>query len=149
MVFLKQWIYCVCVSLVLASVFSVFTPKGRLENFYKLLIAIFIFVSFIVPLKDVKLSDVFAFSNDYTISIEEDSADAYENSVNSIIKNLLVKNGIIGADIKSRVIYSSKENTLSVSRVEIAIPDEYDVKLTKELVFNELGIIAEVRHIGE
>ena len=55
MEYFKQWTICVCISLILAVIFSSFEPEGKMKSFCKLLVGLFVFVSFIYPLKDIKI----------------------------------------------------------------------------------------------
>ena len=52
MEFIKQWTFCVCISLITASIFSLLAPRGSMQGFFKLLISVFVFISFLVPLQN-------------------------------------------------------------------------------------------------
>lgn len=73
--FLKNWIFSVCLTLILAVIFSVMTPKGSLGKFYKMIISMFIFVSFLYPVSNAKASDfkidLPMFNNNYEQQIED------------------------------------------------------------------------------
>ena len=83
--FLKNWIFSVCLTLILAVIFSVMTPKGSLGKFYKMIISMFIFVSFLYPVSNAKASDfkidLPMFNNHYEQQIE----DAGKNNTEAII----------------------------------------------------------------
>lgn len=148
MEFIKQWTVCTCVTLIIAAVFSVFSPSGKMQSFYKILISLFVFISFIYPLKDFKGFD---FPENLTFQSEniyDERLHTYEKAVNEQIKNLLKENGITGADVNS-ILSLTGENDVSIDEVNVAVPDEYDKNYVEKLIFNELGIKAKVINTGE
>lgn len=147
MEFIKEWTLSVCITLIIATIFSMLSPSGRMERFYKLLISIFICISLIYPFinlskNDIKLDDYALFSR-----IESSEENAYENGIEAQIKQLLYENKIIGANIDCDVYINGDE--IEISRVQIAIPSEYDKDIVENLIFDELGINAQVIYIGE
>ena len=147
MTFLKQWTMCVCVTLVIAVVFSLFTPKGNMKKFYRILISLFVFISFLYPLKDVQRFD-FSIPFNQEELFENERLAPFENEVNSQIKKLLKENGITGAVVSSNLSFKD-DSSLSIDEVRISIPDEYGKKETERLVFEKLGIKAKVINSGE
>jgi len=146
--FFKEWCLCVCTALIIAVVFSMFTPQGAMKKFWKVTLSVFIFVSFIYPFKDFDAAD-FSLDNSGSIfSLEENSGSIYENEINAQIKAFLKVKGIIGANVKSRVKYDLDTSEIEIKEVEIFIPDDYDSDEVKKLVFNELGINARVVYLG-
>jgi len=119
-----------------------------MKGFYKILISIFVFVSFIYPLKDFKGLDTDMF-NDYSLGQYEDKRiTVYENEVNAKIKELLEENGVFGADVFCRLSFYD-ETSLSIEEVQISIPDEYKKTEVQKIVFDGLGIDARVIYVGE
>ncbi len=50
--FIKQWTLTISATLIISIVFSLLTPKGNMGRFFKVVLAMFIFVSFIYPIKN-------------------------------------------------------------------------------------------------
>lgn len=148
MEFVKQWTMCVCVTLVIASLFSLFTPQGNMKGFYNIIISVFVFISFLYPVKDYKKSD-FKLNTDSSFSVVDDNrTSVYENAVSSQIKELLDNYGISGTLVSTRLSFKT-ENEISIDDVQISIPDEYSKKAVEKIVFDELGISVRVLYIGE
>ena len=148
MEFFKQWTMCVCVTLVIASLFSLLAPKGRMKGFYKIILSVFVFVSFIYPLKDFKANDININYDSSFQNISDSRVTVCENEVNSQVKALLENCGITGATVISNLSFKS-ENEISIDFVQISIPDEYDKKAVEKIVFDGLGIKAKVIYTGE
>lgn len=147
MEFLKQWTMCVCITLVISVIFSLFTPKGRMSGFYKIILSLFIFISFLYPLQSFNIID---FKTDEIFSdYEYESAEqtAYEAMINNQIKSVLNENNVIGASVSSEVKIQNDE--ASVNYVQVAIPDEYDSQEIEDLIFDTIGINAKVIYIGQ
>jgi hypothetical protein len=147
MEFLKQWTLCVSTTLVISAVFSLFTPKGRMNTFYKLIISLFIFISFLYPLKsfDIEEFKVDAVFDEGNFADVEKSS--YEIMINNQVKSVLEENNIIGANVSSDIKFSNDE--IEVNYVQIAVADEYDVNDIENMIFNSLGINARVIHSGQ
>lgn len=117
-----------------------------MAGFYKMVITLFIFISIVYPLKD--------FNNDFskleTSISDEDFESGREKSIEAMINNQIIsilKNKKIKTiSVLSNVIIV--DDSISVNSVSIAVSDEYDLDEVKEIVFDELGINAEVHHIG-
>jgi hypothetical protein len=147
MEFLKQWTFCICVTLVVSVLFSLLAPRGRLSNFYKIIISMFIFISFLYPLKDFNIKNI----NFQEIYVTEDyyneQVNSYQIMINNQVNSLLKDNQIIGADISSEI--EINDNEISVKMVQVAVPDEYDLTDVKNLIFDNIGINAKVIYIGQ
>lgn len=144
--FIKNWTFSVCATLIISVIFSVVSPKGTMGKFYKVIISLFIFASFIFPLTDFDSSDFFRefdFESEYQTVVE----DTAEIKVKSIIEAELEKNGIKSAVVSCEA--SESDNEISIDKVTIAVADAYECESVKDIVFNSLGIVAEVKHIGE
>lgn len=146
--FVKQWTVTVCVTVLISVIFSLLTPKGTMKNFYKIIISIFIFLSFIYPLANAGGFDFDKFAGDFTVSTNSvDDSSVYEKMVENNVKKTLSENGIDGANIKC--VISSKNNEISVKSVTVYVPDEYDKNTASQIIFDNLGIKATVVNIGE
>ncbi len=141
--FLKQWSFCVCLTLIISVIFSILSPNGEMKRFYKITISVFIFISFIVPLKDFDASDLSIKSDSKIFEINENSNAGYENQINKSIKSFLNKKGI-SANVSSRVNFDIESSDLEIKNVIVSIPDEYSREEVKKMIFDELGINSKV-----
>ncbi|MFR5876480.1 MAG: hypothetical protein ACLUFN_08315 [Eubacterium sp.] len=145
--FLKQWTLCVCITLVISVIFSLFTPKGRMAGFYKIILSLFIFISFLYPLKSFSIVD---FKSDNVFSeFEYENAEetAYETMINNQVKSVLTDKNIIGAVVSSDV--KIKNDEAVINSVQVAVPDEYETDTVQKVIFNTLGINAKVIYNGK
>lgn len=144
--FIKSWTFSVCITLIISVIFSVVSPKGTMGKFYKVIISLFIFASFIFPLTDFDASDFFR-----NVDFEAEYQNVVENTaqikVKSIIEAELEKNGIKSAIVSCEA--SESDNEISIDKVVISVADSYECEYVKDIVFNSLGIVAEVKHIGD
>lgn len=144
MEFFKQWTICICITLVIASIFSILTPSGRLNRFYKIVISLFIFTSFLYPLKSFNISDFTA--NFDTVESVDSIEKSYQNMVDVEVKSYLNNNGYNGCSVSSNISYKNDE--IIVESVKIAVPDDYVLSDVKNDVYNNLGINAQVYNFG-
>ena len=146
--FIKQWTFCVCASLIIAVIFSVLTPKGTMNRFYKMMLSVFVFVSFLVPFQNFSAKD-FDFSS---IGIEDkiqlSQNKTAENMLESEISKLLDSNGIVGYSVSSAADYNASTGEIEINSVQISVSDDCDTKEIQKLVFESLGINAEVINVG-
>lgn len=149
MEFIKEWTFSICVSLIAAVILSLFTPKGSLKKFYKILLSFFIVVSFLYPLKDLDTDfiDLENLNSGIEAKIESNMQTSMQHSVDNQIKTVLTQNGIMHATVESDISFVNNE--ITVNHVQIAVSDEYDVDAVSDVVFDEIGIKAKVIHIGE
>lgn len=144
---LKDWTACICITLVVAVAFSLVTPKGKMSSFYKILISLFIFLSFIYPLKNT----TFELDNREPIFNSEYVENSYENSVTQMleakIQTVLNDNGIKNSSIIVKV--KQTNDNIEINSVSVAISDEYENADVQEIIFKELGINAEVHKFGD
>lgn len=144
--FIKNWIFSVCLTLILAVIFSIMTPKGSMGKFYKMIISIFIFISFLYPLTDTRASDfkidIPSLNNTYSSSLE----DAQRNNAEIMIENKLSERGI-NADASLEISLNNDE--LEIKSLTVYIPDSISKNEVREYLLSELGMVAEVKYIGE
>ena len=146
MEFFKQWCFCVCVTLIIAVIFSLFTPKGRMKGFYKILISLFVFTSFIYPFKDFSIKALEL----PKMSVNTESGNAvYENTVDKQLMKLLRDNGVSGSSVSSDVSVDYKSGEITVLSVRVTVPDEYDTETVRKVIADNTGINAEVVHSGK
>lgn len=144
--FLKNWIFSVCLTLILAVIFSVMTPKGSLGKFYKMIISMFIFVSFLYPVSNAKVSDfkidLPMFNNNYEQQIE----DAGKNNTEAIIIGKLKE---IGVNASVSIEIDFKNNEIEIESLTVYVPDGTSKNKISDYLLSELGMVAEVKYIGE
>ncbi len=117
--YIKSWTFCICITLIVSVIFSILKPKGTMGKFYKVIISVFIFISFLYPLTEFNPADFrinFNLESEYENLIENTAKAEIEN----LVKDVLIKNEI----------YNSVEEV-------------------KDLIFKNLGMVADVKRIGE
>ncbi len=145
MEFLKEWTYTICITLVISVVFSILTPKGNMGKFFKIILAAFIFLSFIYPLKSSEIDLSFP---EFNISeIEDSQSDAYKNTIDTQVNQTLEKGGYSSCVIKSDIDF--KDNEIYIKSITVSIPSDYNKEEVKSYLFDSLGILAEVYYVGE
>ena len=144
--YIKSWTFCICITLIVSVIFSILAPKGTMGKFYKVIISTFIFLSFLYPLSDFNIAEFrldFDFDSEYENVVESAAKTQIEGAVKSVLDDNGVYNSIVTADV-----YQSGEE-LVISSVKISVADSYSVEEVKDIVFKELGVVAEVKRIGE
>lgn len=144
--FIKQWTFCVCITIVTCTIFSLITPRGNLGRFFKIVISIIVFLSLLYPLSDFRLSDYGKINFDEQKYVEE-ADNSYSHLLEISIKEFLRNNSIEGASV--RVIARAENEVITIDSIQVAVPDEYGIDSTKDLLLNEYGVNARVIHIGE
>ncbi len=139
--FIKSWTVSVCLTLIISAVFSVISPKGSMGRFYKVIIAVFIFVSLLYPFSDFDFNE-FKSDFDFQSELESTQESLAEDQVESIVKNVLAANDVEGAEVECVVIQSSDE--ISVENISVRIPEQYDVSKVENIILEETGIAADV-----
>ena len=140
--FFKQWTIFVCMTVLMCVVFLFLTPKGSMGRFYKMIISLFIFLSFLYPFSQSKINfDLPEIETANTYSINDEM-------IESQIKTCLTENSIIGANVNCRSRINS-DNEIVVEKVVVSVSDDYDTAEVQKLIFENLSINAEVVHIGQ
>lgn len=146
--YVKQWTFYVCITVVLSVILSFLTPKNNLGKFYRLIISLFIFASFLYPLGNngFEMPKLYKIENDFV----------YKDTTNSIISNAIksqIQSVLDASNIEDIVVDCDatldENNNATISSVQVAIPEEYDVDEVREIIFDNLSINAQVIHIGE
>ena len=136
----KQWVLSVCITLIISIVFSLMSPKGSMGRFYKTVISLFIFTSFIVPLLDLDFRD-FKSDFDFSTDFEMQMVETAENDIEFIINKELESNGFYGAEIDVYAV--EKDNEYDVKNITVCINSE-DTNEVREILLNNLGLVCEV-----
>ena len=144
--YIKSWTFCICITLIISVIFSVLSPKGSMGRFYKAIISMFIFLSFLYPLSDFNIADFkldFDFESEYTDVVESSAEMQIESTVGAVLNDNGIGDSVITADVEH------KGGELIIKRVLISVTDNYSAEEVKNIVFENLGIVAEVKRIGE
>ena len=140
--FFKQWTIFVCMTVLMWVVFSFLTPKGSMGRFYKMIISLFIFLSFLYPFSQSKIN--FSIPEIETVNTYSINNEMIESQ----IKTCLTENNIIGANVNCRSSINS-DNEIVVEKVVVSVSDDYDTATVQKLIYDNLSINAEVVHIGQ
>ena len=142
MKFINEWTYTVCITLIFSVMFSLLLPKGSQGKVGKIVITVFIMISFILPFK----ANGFNFDIDEYESISNVEIDSKEETYSDLIKSNIEKTL---ADADYKVTVKLKDDELYIQSADIYILDDYDSKEVKDFLFEKLGINAKVYYIGE
>lgn len=75
------------------------------------------------------------------------SSETASSLINAKVKQCLTDHKIIGAVVTSDVTVENDE--ITVNRLTVAVPDEYDIAEVKSILNKYLSVNAEVIHIGD
>ncbi|MCM1285650.1 MAG: stage III sporulation protein AF [Acetobacter sp.] len=146
--FIKQWTLNVCMTLITAVIFSVLSPKGNMGKYFKIIISLFITLSFILPFTNQKIDFDFSLSGIYSeLKEQEQYNDTYSSLIENKVKSFLKENDYNSCIVECDVNYSNEE--ITIEEIIIKIPDEYNDAEVKSLVYEKLGFSAKVNYIGE
>ena len=115
-------------------------------KFYKVIISTFIFLSFLYPLKDFNIAEFkldFDFGTEYVNVVENAAKTQLEGTIEAVLSENEIFNSIVSASV------SQSGEELIISSVKVSVADRYSVDEVKDILFKELGVVAEVKHIGE
>lgn len=143
--FVKQWTLTVSTTLIISIIFSLLTPKGNMGRFYKIILSVFIFISFVYPLKENNFNISLPEFDD-TIIVDEQQK-SYENIVENTIKNKLNSAGYKNSSVSADISY--EDNLITVNSLKVLIQDNYDINEVKSYIKKEMGYNPEVYYLGE
>ena len=103
MKFINEWTYTVCITLIFSVMFSLLLPKGSQGKVGKIVITVFIMISFILPFK----ANGFNFDIDEYESISNVEIDSKEETYSDLIKSNIEKT-LADADYKNSKVTSTK-----------------------------------------
>lgn len=145
MEFVKQWTLTVSITLIIAVIFSVLSPKGNMGKYFKIILAVFIFVSFVYPLRGAKINLSFP---ELDISEYQDmTQDTYENTISNYVKSSLENGGYYSSVVDVSLSYD--ENEIDINSLSIGIQSEFNADKVKDYIFENTGFNAQVYYIGE
>ncbi len=145
MEFIKEWTLTVSVTLIISIIFSVLSPKGNMGRYFKIILAMFIFTSFIYPLSGADMEFDFPVMDE--IQYEDTQRETYENIICADVKSTLESGGYTSSKVTASIKYS--ENEITVKDLSIGITDNFDKDEVKKYVSDQTGFNAEVYYLGE
>lgn len=140
--FVKSWTIFVCATVMVSVVLSFMTPKGNLGRFYKTIISLFIFMSFLYPFTQSNIK--FDIPEMEIINTNCITNSMVENKINDVLKQNNINDGSVNCNSKI-----TNDNEIYIDNITVAVPDEYDKNVVKNIIYNELSLNVEVVHIGE
>lgn len=143
--YIKSWTFCICITLVCAVIFSLLAPRGTMGRFYKIIISMFIFMSFLYPLSEFDAGQ-FSADFDFEVGYSDTLSSAAAVEVKTLIEKALEEEGVNYSVVE--VDTSLSGNEVIIESVQISVTDEYSAEEVKNLIFEKLGISAEVKRIG-
>lgn len=143
--FIKQWTLTISVTLIISIIFSLLTPKGNMGRFFKVVLAMFIFVSFIYPVKYADFDFVLPSFDE--AAFEDSQESSYKKIIEANIINALDEGNYINSKVNLNITLKNEE--ISVNSLEIGILDEFDKKEVKKFIEDKTGFNAEVYYLGE
>ncbi|MCI9642937.1 MAG: hypothetical protein HFJ98_09230 [Eubacterium sp.] len=144
--YIKSWTFCICITLIVSVVFSILSPKGTMGKFYKVIISVFIFISFLYPLTDFDFDGFkidFNFNTEYENLVESSAKQEIQYSVEKVLTDNKIYNSSISAEVEQN------GDEILINRILVSVTDDYNVEEVKTLLLENLGVVAEVKRIGE
>ncbi len=146
--FIKSWSLSVCVTVIIAVIFSFLTPKGSMGKFFKITISLFIGISFFYPFTKFDLPNVKMPDFNISEQVENNTDRIIQDMICDKIHSVLERNHVIGANVDCSITIS-ENNEAVIDEVQVAVPSDYDKKNIENLIFDELNIVAKVIYIGQ
>ena len=144
--YIKSWTFCICITLIVSVVFSILSPKGTMGKFYKVIISVFIFISFLYPLTDFDFDGFkidFNFNTEYENLVESSAKQEIQYSVEKVLTDNKIYNSSISAEVEQN------GDEILINRILVSVTDYNNVEEVKTLLLENLGVVAEVKRIGE
>lgn len=144
--YIKSWTFCICITLIVSVVFSILSPKGTMGKFYKVIMSVFIFISFLYPLTDFDFDGFkidFNFNTEYENLVESSAKQEIQYSVEKVLTDNKIYNSSISAEVEQN------GDEILINRILVSVTDDYNVEEVKALLLENLGVVAEVKRIGE
>ncbi len=139
--FINSWVLSICSTLIISIIFSFLAPNGSMGRFYKIIITVFIFASFIIPVVDFDFAELktdFDFEVEYNQTLES----AASNEIKVLINDVLKKQGVNDAEIE--VFVSEDMDEIYIQNITISIIDCENTEEIKQMLLDDLGLVCEV-----
>ncbi|MGN0532097.1 MAG: stage III sporulation protein AF [Eubacterium sp.] len=143
--FVRQWTLCVCITLIISVIFSLLSPNGSLNKFYKIIISLFVFLSFLYPFTQFQFKE-FKIDNNSNYEMNIRTESAYESMMEMSIKQYLQEQ-----DITANVdcMMSLDNDVIDIQSIQIAVDDTCDTEEIESMIFEKFGLNSKVIHIGD
>ena len=146
--FIKEWTFCICSTVIVSVIFSLLAPKGGSGRFYKSVISLFIFVSFLFPFTQIGDKKLDFNIDNISIETENNTNSIAEGVVKNEIITLLENNSVYSAGVNCSSSVNA-DNEIVLNSVTVSVSDEYDCDTVRQLIYDELSLNVRVIHIGE
>lgn len=145
---IKEWTFCICSTVIVSVIFSLLAPKGSGGRFYKSVISLFIFVSFLFPFTQIGGEKLNFNLDNINIEMENNTNSIVDGVVENEIITILENNSVYSAGVNC---FSSvnADNEITLNSVTVSVADEYDCDTVRQLIYDELSLNVRVIHIGE
>ncbi|WP_296978652.1 hypothetical protein [uncultured Eubacterium sp.] len=145
---IKEWTFCICSTVIVSVIFSLLAPKGGSGRFYKSVISLFIFVSFLFPFTQIGDKKLDFNLDNINIEAENNTNSIAEGVVKNEIITLLENNSVYSAGVNCSSSVNA-DNEIMLNSVTVSVADEYDCDTVRQLIYDELSLNVRVIHIGE
>ena len=145
---IKEWTFCICSTVIVSVIFSLLAPKGGSGRFYKSVISLFIFISFLFPFTQIGDKKLDFNLDNINIETENNTNSIAEGVVKSEIITLLESSSVYSAGVNCSSSVNAN-NEIVLNSVTVSVADEYDCDTVRQLIYDELSLNVRVIHIGE
>lgn len=145
---IKEWTFCICSTVIVSVIFSLLAPKGAGGRFYKSVISLFIFVSFLFPFTQMGGEKLDFNLDNINIETENNTNSIVDGAVENEIITLLENNSVYSAGVNCSSSVNA-DNEITLNSVTVSVADEYDCDTVRQLIYDELSLNVRVIHIGE
>ena len=145
---IKEWTFCICSTVIVSVIFSLLAPKGGIGRFYKSVISLFIFISFLFPFTQIGDKKLDFNLDNINIEAENNTNSIVEGVVKKEIITLLENNSVYSAGVNCSSSVNA-DNEIMLNSVTVSVADEYDCDTVRQLIYDELSLNVRVIHIGE
>lgn len=145
---IKEWTFCICSTVIVSVIFSLLAPKGSGGRFYKSVISLFIFVSFLFPFTQMGGEKLNFNLDNINIETENNTNSIVDGAVENEIITLLENNAVYSAGVNCSSSVNA-DNEITLNSVTVSVADEYDCDTVRQLIYDELSLNVRVIHIGE
>lgn len=145
---IKEWTFCICSTVIVSVIFSLLAPKGSGGRFYKSVISLFIFVSFLFPFTQIGDKKLDFNLDNINIEAENNTSSIADGVVENEIITLLENKSVYSAGVNCSSSVNA-DNEITLNSVTVSVADEYDCDTVRQLIYDELSLNVRVIHIGE
>lgn len=145
---IKEWTFCICSTVIVSVIFSLLAPKCSSGRFYKSVISLFIFISFLFPFTQIGDKKLDFNLDNINIEVENNTNSIAEGVVKNEIITLLENNSVYSAGVNCSSSVNA-DNEIVLNSVTVSVADEYDCDTVRQLIYDELSLNVRVIHIGE